>query len=44
MKKNNGLEFAGRNTISDLLTVLLRSGAQQLINQAVEAELMEALA
>ena len=39
MKKNNVLEFAGRDTISDPLTALLRSGAQQLINQAVEAEL-----
>ena len=37
MKKNNVLEFAGRDTISDPLTELLRSGAQQLINQAVEA-------
>ncbi len=43
MKKNNVLEFAGRDTISDPLTALLRSGAQQLINQAVEAELEELL-
>lgn len=43
MKKNNVLEFAGRDTISYLLTVLLRSGAQQLIHQAVEAELQEPL-
>ena len=43
MKKNNVLEFAGRETISDPLTALLRSGAQQLINQAVEAELEELL-
>ena len=43
MKKNNVLEFAGRDTISDPLTALLRSGAQQLINQAVEAELQELL-
>ena len=43
MKKNNVLEFAGRDTISDPLTDLLRSGAQQLINQAVEAELQELL-
>ena len=32
MKKNNVLEFAGRDTIYDPLTDLLRSGAQQLIN------------
>ena len=38
MTKNNVLEFAGRDTISDPLTALLRSGAQQLITQAVEAE------
>ena len=43
MKKNNVLEFASRDTISDPLTALLRSGAQQLINQAVEAELEELL-
>ncbi len=43
MKKNNVLEFAGRDAISDPLTNLLRSGAQQLINQAVEAELEELL-
>ena len=43
MKNDNVLEFAGRDTISDPLTALLRSGAQQLINQAVEAELQELL-
>ena len=43
MKQNNVLEFAGRDTISDPLTALLRLGAQQLINQAVEAELEELL-
>ena len=37
MKKNNVLEFAGRNVIPDPLTALLRSCAQQLITQAVEA-------
>jgi putative transposase len=41
--KDNVLEFAGRDSISDPLTDLLRSGAQQLINQAVEAELQELL-
>ena len=43
MKNNNVLEFAGRDVISDLLTALLRSGAQQLIAQPVEAELEELL-
>jgi putative transposase len=43
MTKNNVLEFAGRDAISDPLTALLRSGAQQLITQAVEAELQELL-
>jgi putative transposase len=43
MTKNNVLEFAGRDVISDPLTALLRSGAQQLITQAVEAELQELL-
>jgi len=43
MEKNNVLEFAVRETISDPLTALLRSGAQQLITQAVEAELQELL-
>ena len=43
MKKSNVLEFAGRDVISDPLTDLLRSGAQQLIHQAVEPELEELL-
>ena len=43
MKKNNVLEFANRDAIFDPLTALLRSGAQKLINQAVEAELQELL-
>jgi transposase-like protein len=43
MKKSNVLELAGRDTIYDPLTALLRSGAQQLIHQAVELELEELL-
>ena len=43
MKKNNVLEFANRDAISDPLTALLRSSAQKFINQAVEAELQELL-
>ena len=39
MNKNNVLEFVSRDAISDPLIALQRSGAQQLINQAVEAEL-----
>ena len=43
MTKANFLEFAGRDAISDPLTDLLRSGAQQLIQHVVEAELQELL-
>lgn len=43
MKKNTVVEFAGREQFTDSLTELLRSGAQQLIRQAVEAELTEFL-
>ena len=43
MENDNVLELAGRDTIYDPLTVLLRSGAQQLISQAVELELQELL-
>ena len=44
MSKNNVIEFQGRECSSDPLTELLRTGAQQLIQQAVEAELQELLA
>ncbi|MCU7880734.1 MAG: hypothetical protein KZQ66_00180 [Candidatus Thiodiazotropha sp. (ex Lucinoma aequizonata)] len=40
MRKNN----VGRDTISDPLTELLRIGAERLIYQAVEVELLELLA
>lgn len=40
MKKNNVLEFSGRDTISDPLTALLISGARKI---AVEAELEKLL-
>lgn len=43
MGKNNVVEFRGREASADLLTELLRTGAQQLICQAVEAELQELL-
>ncbi|WP_445083915.1 hypothetical protein [Candidatus Vondammii sp. HM_W22] len=40
MSKNNVVKLAGRDTIIDPLTELPRSGAEQLIYQAVEAELL----
>jgi putative transposase len=44
MSKNNVIELAGRDESRDLLTDMLQAGAQQLIQQAVEAELQEFLA
>ncbi len=44
MSKNNVVKLAGRDTIIDPLTELLRTGAEQLIYQAAEAELRELLA
>ena len=44
MSKNNVVKLAGRETIVDPLTELMRTGAEQLIYQAVEAELLELLA
>jgi transposase-like protein len=44
MSKSNVLEFQGREQITDPLTELLRTGAEQLIYQAVEGELQELLA
>ena len=44
MAKNNVIELAGRDTIVDPLTDLLKAGAEKLIFQAVEAELQELLA
>ena len=44
MRKNNVLEFQGREIRLDPLTELLRKGAQDLIGQAVELELAELLA
>ena len=41
MMNDNVSEFTGREEISDPLTELLKSGAQQLIRLAVEAELAE---
>lgn len=44
MEKSNVIELAGRDSIVDPLTDLLRTGAQKLIYQAVETELQELLA
>ena len=44
MSKSNVLEFQGRGTIIDPLTELLRTGAEQLIYQALEGELQELMA
>jgi putative transposase len=41
MKENNVVGFAGREQFSDALTELLRTGARQLIQEAVETELSE---
>ena len=43
MGKNSILEFNNKESVSDVLRELLRDGAQQLIHQAVEAELSEYL-
>ena len=44
MSKHTVVEFAGREEIADPLTDMLRTGAQRLIHQAVEAEIEELLA
>jgi len=44
MSKNNVVKLSGRDALADPLTELLRTGAEQLIYQAVEAELLELLA
>ena len=43
MTKNNVVNFAGRDAITDPLTELLRTGAEQLIYQAAEEELQQLL-
>ena len=44
MSKHNIFEFKDRDTISDSLTEMLRTGSQQLIHEAVQLELGELLA
>ena len=39
MKKDNVVDLAGREVHSDAVTELLRTGARQLLEQAIEAEL-----
>ncbi len=43
MSKNNVIDLNNRDTITDTLTELLQTGAQQLIHQAVQVELEEQL-
>ena len=43
MNKSNVIELEGRDENQDPLTDMLRAGAQQLIQQAVEAELQSLL-
>ena len=43
MRKNNVVKLSGRDEIIDPLTELLKTGAEQLIYQAVEAELQDLL-
>ena len=44
VSKHNIFEFKDRDTITDILTEMLRAGSQQLIHQAVQIELEELLA
>jgi transposase-like protein len=44
MNKSNVIELGGRAESTDPLTELLRSGARQLLQQAIEAEVQELLA
>ena len=44
MDKSNVVRLTGRDPIIDPLTELLRTGAEQLIYQVVEAEFLELLA
>jgi len=43
MKQNTVVDLAGRDTIADPLTEMLRTGARELIEKAVEGELQELL-
>ncbi len=41
MSNNNVVEINNRDIITDALTDMLRTGAQQLIHQSVQVELTE---
>jgi len=41
MSKNNVVSLSGRETFSDTVTDLLKTGAQKLLQQAIEAELQQ---
>ncbi|MGH8557483.1 MAG: IS256 family transposase, partial [Methylococcales bacterium] len=43
MREDNVISFRTPGTLDDALTELLRNGAKQLIQQAIEAELAELL-
>ena len=43
MSKNNVIELSGREENRDELTELIRSGARELISQALQAEVSELL-
>jgi hypothetical protein len=43
MSKGNVIKLEGRAGITDPLTELLRTGARQLLQQAIEAEVQELL-
>ena len=43
MNENNVVELSGREEVADGLTELLRTGAQALLHQAIEAEVQELL-
>lgn len=43
MTKSNVIDLEGRESSTDALTELLRTGARQLLQQAIEAELQELL-
>ena len=43
MNKDNVVSLSGRETILDLVSQLLKTGAQRLLQQAIEAELEQFL-
>ena len=43
MDKDSVVSLSGRETISDTVTELLKTGAQRLLQEAIEAELQQFL-